>query len=478
MNNSERSKGKVIKAGIGYTIANYLIKGLVFITIPIFTRLLSTEDYGEYSTYIAYESVLSSIIGMALYMSLKNAKYKFKAKYHSYISSILLLNIVSLVAWEIIGFVFYPLFGNALGMDRMTVFILIVHCCCTSLLSTYNIYLSLSFSYERYILIAAINAIANVVLSVLLIMKVFSENKYYGRIIGTVAPLVIIGVVIVFRFWHKEKPHVNRTYWVYGLKYSLPLIPHAVSQVILNQFDRIMIKNMVGPSEAGIYSFAYNIYMIVEVTKISLDNVWGAWFYERYHCGDYITIKKRSSSYIYGFFTFTVALMLISPELIRFVGTANYYDAKYLSIPICAAGFYSFLYTIPAQVEYYHEKTKYISIGTAIAALVNIILNTICIRQFGYFAAAYTTELTYFLYFFIHFFVAKKIATVNLFEKKAIIISSIGCFVFSILGVIFVDAFLVRVILFAMVTVTGLKVVNSSGFIREFLQAKKHNSEV
>ena len=48
---------KAVKAGIGYTIGNYLIKGLSFLTIPIFTRLLSTEDYGIVNIFGAYENI-------------------------------------------------------------------------------------------------------------------------------------------------------------------------------------------------------------------------------------------------------------------------------------------------------------------------------------------------------------------------------------------------------------------------------------
>ena len=39
---------RVIKAGIGYTVGNYLLKGINFLTVPIFTRLMSTVDYGTY----------------------------------------------------------------------------------------------------------------------------------------------------------------------------------------------------------------------------------------------------------------------------------------------------------------------------------------------------------------------------------------------------------------------------------------------
>lgn len=69
---------KAIKASIGYTVGNYLLKGLSFLTIPIFARLLSTEDYGTVNTFGAYESIMFVIIGFAIHASYKNARYKYQ----------------------------------------------------------------------------------------------------------------------------------------------------------------------------------------------------------------------------------------------------------------------------------------------------------------------------------------------------------------------------------------------------------------
>ena len=90
---------KVVKAGIGYTIGNYLLKGFSFITVPIFARLLTTEDFGIYSTFVAYETILFIILGCAIHTSYKNAKYKYAEEdadikglsYDGYVSATIIL---------------------------------------------------------------------------------------------------------------------------------------------------------------------------------------------------------------------------------------------------------------------------------------------------------------------------------------------------------------------------------------------------
>lgn len=47
-----------VKMGVIYLIANVLNKAIAFITLPIFSRLLTTDDYGMVSTYSAYVTII------------------------------------------------------------------------------------------------------------------------------------------------------------------------------------------------------------------------------------------------------------------------------------------------------------------------------------------------------------------------------------------------------------------------------------
>ena len=72
------TKSKATKAGIGYTVGNILVKGINFVSLPVFSRLLSTEEFGIYNIFIAYDAILYVILGMALHSSVKSAFYEYK----------------------------------------------------------------------------------------------------------------------------------------------------------------------------------------------------------------------------------------------------------------------------------------------------------------------------------------------------------------------------------------------------------------
>ncbi|SFB19260.1 Membrane protein involved in the export of O-antigen and teichoic acid [Acetitomaculum ruminis DSM 5522] len=420
MDNKNSSGNKVIKAGAGYIIGNYLLKGITFLSAPIFSRLMTTSDFGDFSNYTSYEAIFYIIVGLALHSSLNNAKYKYGEKFNEYISSLVLLIILSTLGWLFIGNIFFPFYKDAFDFNRLVLNILIIHCMGSSLFQFYNIYASLSYSFQNYLKLTSINAISNMGLSIILMLTVLKSDVLFARIIGMALPIILIGCYIILFFFKLGKPVINFDYWKYGTIYSLPIIPHGISQIILSSFDRIMIKKMVNSDAAGIYSFSYVIYSLFNVTANSLQNVWKPWIYEKMNAKDYATIKKQSNVYALGMALFTILIILVSPEIIRILGDKAYWDSADCVIPVILGGYFAFMYTLPSQIEYFYEKTKFIAIGTVSAAVLNIVLNYIFISRFGYIAAAYTTLVTYFLYFSFHFFLAKRIHGSSLFSFKGL----------------------------------------------------------
>lgn len=453
-------ENKVVKAGIGYTIGNYMLKGLSFLTVPIFSRLLSTSDYGIFNTYLAYQSIVFLFVGMALHTSLKNAKYKYKEDFAKYNSCCILVTLLNLGIWLLLSNLIYPLYGDAVGFSRVIVNLLLLDSFGTALIQFFNVYVGLDYRYSSFLKISAFNAVANMGISVLLIMTVFRNDRATGRILGNVIPVTVIACVIIRYFWRKAAPRFDLKYTKFAVSYSLPLIPHGISQVILAQFDRIMIKELIGPSQAGIYSFAYNIFSIINVTSNSLDNVWGPWFYERMEQKDYGSIKKYSSKYAFGMLMFSVMVMLAAPELVKILGAREYWDAMYSVIPIVIGGYFMFLYTLPSSVEYYYAKTKFIAIGTGMAALINIVLNVIFIRQFGYLAAAYTTLVTYLLYFVFHYLIAWNIQKMCMFQTGRLAAYILLAVAAGVLSLVMMEYWLIRWVILAAVGIFTLVWLN------------------
>src|SRR5699024_3283818 len=92
-----------VKIGTLYLIGNIFNKAIAFITIPIFTRLLTTEEYGIVNTYTSWASILMVIVGLSLGNSVRNAFVDYKDDLAAYLSSIFTLSFLNFVLMTLIS---------------------------------------------------------------------------------------------------------------------------------------------------------------------------------------------------------------------------------------------------------------------------------------------------------------------------------------------------------------------------------------
>ena len=442
---------KYLKAGIGYTVGNYLLKGLTFLTMPIFARLLSKEDYGQYNIFVTYEAMMFVILGMAIHASYKNAYYKYSSKdgkdhseYNVFVSDTMVLLLISTGLWLVITIALNKPLGKLLGIDGICLPLLILFSYSSAVTNCFNADVGIRYEYGRFLKVSFANAFGNIALSLILILTIFNNQRYLGRIIGCTLPAAFISIYIAFKYLRKAKPAELKNKLKWGIRYSLPIVPHGLSQIVLNQFDRIMILHMIGSAAAGVYSFAYNIYMIISVTAASVDNVWSPWLYERMNDRQYDKIRKVSCTYLLFLLSIVIVVTQASPELILLLGGKKYAESVYCVIPIATSGLFAFAYNIPASVEYYRERTGGIAAATAVAALVNIVLNYYFINSYGYIAAAYTTLFTYILYFCFHLFMAFRIEKKMLFDTKTILAVSVIALMNNFAALYFINTIAIR----------------------------------
>ncbi len=406
----DKDKGsREIKAGLGYTIGNVLIKGITFITLPVFSRLLTTSQYGVYNTYMAYEGIIAIFIGLGMYSSIKNAYIDYPKKVNQYTSTLLWLTLIPLVLFVSFVLIMPNWISNILGLPISLIVVLLFQSYGTAMLSVSNSRLSIDYNYKKYMGFAGFNTVLNIGLSIVLILFVFKNQREYGRIVGSAIPLIILSFYIFFTNQRAGRFVFDRKMAKYAIVIGFPLIWHYLSQQIQNQFDRIAITNIVGSSYTGIYSFSYNIANILNVIFYSTENVWTVWFFDHMSKHNYIQIRNVSKKYMLLITSIAILMLVGSREVIMIMGAQAYWEGQYIFIPLLISIYLLFLYTIPVGIEYYFKKTKYIALMTAIAAIINVSLNYVFIPYFGYIAAAYTTMISHAVQFIAHWFISKRV---------------------------------------------------------------------
>jgi len=431
MNNNKRA----IKAGIWYTISNFIIRGFGFITTPFFARVMTKGEYGMFSNYSTWLSLGIIVVGLNLYTTMVSAKFDYKEDIKQYMLSMVGLSTFSTIIWAVIINIFTSFFEKMLSMDISYINLMLVYFLFVPAINMFTSYESNHFKYQITIIINGILSISSIVLSIILIIMM--DNNYNARVLGYILPFAIIGCCIYIMIIIQGK-RFSTKYWPYALKIALPYVPHLLSIYMLSSIDKIMIVKICGKEANGLYSIACSCGYIVSIFMSSVNSAYSPWLAENINNKKYETIKRFSKRYIAIFGVVVLGMILISPEIVFILGGKKYMAAKYVMVPIILGCMCQFLYTMFVNVEQCLKKTRGMAVASAIAAIINYVLNYIFIPRYGYVAAAYTTLAGYFILLLIHMYLVHKLHYSMLYDYT---------YIFIVTGVIMILGIMVGVII-------------------------------
>ena len=439
------------KIGIYYLIGTFFQKGIAFLTVPVFTRIMGTDDYGLINTYNSWLTIVSMFISAALYMSLRLAFVDYRDDVENFLASITTFAILDGVAFCVGAVIIELIFGSSTFV--FLAIICILQAIGDAILTDLTQYYVMQYRYRIRTALMILPQLISAILAVIVIL-LLQENKYLGRIVPTAIVSTVFGIVTAINIYRKSTVPLKKEYIVYGLKISAPLILHGIALNILGSSDRIMITSIRNSAETGIYSLVYNVGMIATALTTALDGIWTPWFIhqmdgrisdngEEQRNASTDKINSAFSAYLYAMTIIMIVITLIGPEIVRVLADKRYWDGISIIPPIVLANYMIFVYTFYVSVEHFYKKTFFISINTLIAAGTNIILNFIFIPQYGYAAAAYTTFTSYVVSLILHMIKSRGLDR-DLFDWKKVLPPLVFVATSVVLFYVVIDMFVVR----------------------------------
>lgn len=396
------SLGIGVKASMWFVFCNFFQKGISMLSVPIFTRIMSTEEYGIFSVYQSWYSILTIIMTLNLFAGVYNkGLIKFENDRDGFTSIMQGLSIVTTLLFIGIYSLNIDFWTKVFELEPIYMVSMFMELLFVPEYLYWSARQRFEYKYRALVIFTMIISLASPITGVITVLC--SSNKAAARIVSYAAVQTIAGLIFFVYNTIKGKRFYRKDYWKYALGFNLPLIPHYLSQIALNQADRIMISRIIGSGQAAIYSVAYNISMIMSLITNAINSTFVPSLYNCLKYKKYDVIKRHSSYVILIAAFLTIFSMLFGPELIRIFAPVEYYEAEWIIPPVSMAVYFTAVYSLFVNVEFYFEKTKYVMYVSVAGAIINIGLNWYFIGKFGYLAAGYTTVVCYILFSIGHF---------------------------------------------------------------------------
>ena len=464
------------KSAIIYTLSTLFSRGLAIITVPIFTRLMTTDQIGEVNLYNSWYSMISVIATL----SLTSGGYSLAMKeYHDkrdqYQSSVLSLTSLIAVIFAIVYFIAPVFWTNMLGLSNGLIVLMLIGFLVTPACDFWLARQRYEYKYKLSGCVIIGSAILASLLSVIAVIgadrfgyKNIAEYRLYANF------FIVYGVAAIIwllTFW-KGKTLYNKVYWKMSLSLSIPLIGYSIAAQILNVSDRMMISHMINNSAVGIYGTLYTVSALSLMFWQAIHASFVPYLFKNIEV-NVIGVKKVSSQILFMYALIAVMMTYMAPEIVRVLATDEYYESIYIMPPIAAGVFFTAFANIYSDIAVYYKKTKYVMYPAIIAALANLVLNYIFINVYGYMAAAYTTLFAYILMAMFQGFWARKLCKENgiknfsVFEDKKLALLAFATTVLCLIGGYLYNFGVIRYLAIVLITICIFKVFKNYKVCKE-----------
>lgn len=412
----------VLKHGKNYLGASIATKALSLISLPVLTKWLgvSPYDYGIIALFSTYASIFVYLITLNSFSAVGRYYYEERDDFKQFFGTT--VN-VSLLLMIVLGSVCLLFTGPISKLLELSPYLYVLLFASIFFTVGNSIFAQVMQVRERSATMARYGIVAAYVgFGITVVMTILNpEHKYLGNIYSQ----LIVGGASMLYFYTVLKPFYSfafkREHLRYIFGYGIPLIPYFLSGLILTQFDRIMIARYAGVGDAGLYSFAYNIGMLLTLFTSALFAAWLPKYYPIMNRKDYSEHDRQIDMMHRLILVVALGLIFFGKIMGMLLGSKSFHSSLDMIPPVVLGYlFFAYFYFYAWSVDY-SKRNIWSTVIVGIAGLANIGLNMVLIPRYGYTSAAYATMTAYLLMATLSWMVNKYIIKIHSFSPRKMV---------------------------------------------------------
>lgn len=377
-----------------FGVSLLLSKLVSSLLIPLYTRSMSTSQYGIADLITTISGFMIPICSLSIYEAVYrfslDIKYDRRRILHCGINVAWIAAVIMIMA-GMLAKIYEPIV-------EWTVYLTVI-----SILTMMRNILSLYTKADDHVLLFGIDSVVcNFALGIAnVIFLVGLSLGIYGYFLATIVSLVVSilllsigGKISLFPHFFKADISIIKSM----IQYSAPLILNSISWSLMSLVDRVMITSMYTSSANGIYAVASKIPTLLTIIANVFTQAWGLSLVKDYEN------KKDNRFYnnIYNMFHVLILLgtsviLLFTNNVFKMIIGKEFSEAvQYIAILMMGTVFLTYS-NFFSSVYSAAKKPSKIAFSSTAGLVLNIILNAILIPRIGVMGACIATTGTYIL---------------------------------------------------------------------------------
>lgn len=413
-------ESKLVKNTVIITIGKICTQLITFFLLPLYTSILSTEEYGTVDLLNTLVSLLLPIVTFQI----EQAVFRYIIEVRNdedekkrIISTAFFTVVLHIILYLVIFFIISPFVNNEYKYFLATNVVAYI-------LSSFFLEIARGLGdNKKYSIGSFLTAFTTIIFNILflVVIKLGANGMLLANMLGQIACFIYILLILKIYKYISIKA-VTKEIKEKLFKYSTPLIPNAISWWVFNASDRIIVSTILGVGQNGILAAAhkfssvyitlYNMFNLSWTESVSLqinDLDFNEFFNKMFN-----TVLKLFAAMAIGIIA---CMSFVYPIMIN----VNYISG-YDIVPILMLGsLFNVVVGLISTVYVAKKNTKAIANTSIISAIINIVVHLLLVNLVGLYAAAISTLVAFIIMSFYRLYDIKKNYFKISFDKKFII---------------------------------------------------------
>jgi O-antigen/teichoic acid export membrane protein len=383
---------RILRSVFLFTATNALTAAMPLLLLPVLTRVLTPADYGIVAMFSIVIVAFGSLTGLSVHGAV-GMRYFDRDEYDfpRYVGNTFIILAVTSVTLLALVAVFHEPLEQLTKLTHKWLMIAVgVSAVQFVLLIRLAIFQSAKDA-SSFAVFRVGQAIVDSTVSMVLVLAF--TLAWEGRLIGMSAGILLsaIGAAVSLMAGSYFKLVPSKAYILNALRFGLPLIPHVLGGILIATVDRVLITNLLGVAETGIYMVAVQIGLGIYVLADACNRAISPWQIEALKRNEHsldIRIVRYGLLYFLGLFGLALAMGAAAPWVLPVLVGPAFAEAASLIWLIALGQAFGGMYFFVSNIIFYRNKTFSLSAITISCGLVNAGLSFVLLQLVGLMGAA------------------------------------------------------------------------------------------
>lgn len=415
------------KASLWYVGSSAIARLIGALGTPIFTRLLTPEEYGLYPLYNTWLGIFTviatlEVTGAVIYRGFQ----RHADSCDDFTCSVLGLILTLSASFSLIYAIFRNEINRMTGLDTSVTSLMLMQILASAILSLYTAKARFEYRYRSVAILNIFTAVAAPLCAVGIIY--ITDIRAKARIIASSLTLTAAALPIFLKIIKESPKLFYKPVWKYLLSRSLPLLPHYFAMTMILKVGEISINKLYGASALGKYSVALSLGMALTVITGGIMSALAPWMMRRMKDGRFDRIRDLMLVLTKLICISCLGLSAIIPEALSLFSSDAYHSILPAVYPIALCVIPTFLSGALMSGGVYYEKSWLSALPAIISATVSAALTFSLLPIIDYRFVSLLTLISYTALAVMNVFVFTKMAhQTPIYTKKTLVIFLLTC---------------------------------------------------